>query len=343
MDSQLKQRLIGAAVLVALAVVFLPALLKGPDVKEPDAAQVPLSMPPAPGQDYETRELPLTAPEANVPAGGVLGMTPAEPEPLPQPADAVAPAAPAPASSLAPKTVRVPEELQPVDPAPTPPAEMLRAAPPSEPVAATPAAVAAGKYMVNIGSFGNIANANALVAKLRAQKLPVVADKVTLANGSAMRVRVGPYADRATAEAARLRAEEVTGSAGKVVASDAPAEAPKPSAEDKPVAAKPATKPEATKPEPVKPEAAKPTAPANAGGAGFAVQLSAPSVEADANALRDRARAQGLSAFVQPVETDSGRRYRVRVGPVADRAAAESLREEAAAKLGTKGIIVSNP
>jgi cell division septation protein DedD len=28
-----------------------------------------------------------------------------------------------------------------------------------------------------------------------------------------------------------------------------------------------------------------------------------------------------MSAFVQPVETDSGRRYRVRVGPVADRAA----------------------
>src|SRR6478609_5100909 len=73
MDSQLKQRLIGAAVLVALAVVFLPALLKGPDVKEPDAAQVPLSMPATPGEDYETRELPLNAPEANVPANGVLG------------------------------------------------------------------------------------------------------------------------------------------------------------------------------------------------------------------------------------------------------------------------------
>jgi hypothetical protein len=62
--------------------------------------------------------------------------------------------------------------------------------------------------MVNIGSFANVANANALVAKLRAQKLPVLADKVAIASGSAMRVRVGPYADRATAEAARLRAEE---------------------------------------------------------------------------------------------------------------------------------------
>jgi cell division septation protein DedD len=71
--------------------------------------------------------------------------------------------------------------------------------------------------------------------------------------------------------------------------------------------------------------------------------MSAPSVEGDANALRDKARAQGLSAFVQPVETDSGRRYRVRIGPVADRAAAHRAATRTARKLGSKGIIVGNP
>ena len=72
MDSALKQRLIGAAVLVALAMIFLPMLLQGPDVGEPDAAQVPLSMPAAPDQEFETRELPLAVPQ---PAGeaSVLG------------------------------------------------------------------------------------------------------------------------------------------------------------------------------------------------------------------------------------------------------------------------------
>jgi len=337
MDSQLKQRLIGAAVLVALAVIFLPMLLKGPDVKEPDAAQVPLSMPATPGQEYETRELPLTAPAGATPAGGVLGMTPAEPEALPAP-EAPAPAENSSVATAAPAAVAT--VAKPVAaPATTP-------AMPAEPPPAEPAAVAAGKFVVNIGSFSNLANANALVDKLRAQKLPVIADKVSLASGTAMRVRVGPYADRATAEAARLRAEEVTGTAGKVVASDA-------SAADgnlKPVATAP-TKAEAAKPETAKPEAPKPAStpaapkptPAGAPATGFAVQLSAPSVEADAIALRDRARAQGLSAFVQPVETDSGRRYRVRVGPVADRAAAQSLSEETAAKLGNKGIIVTNP
>ena len=331
MDSPLKQRLIGAAVLVALAVIFLPMLLKGPDVKEPDAAQVPLSMPATPDGEYETRELPLTAPEGSAPAGGVLGMTPAETAPLPVPSVPAAAASVATAAPAASMSVAAPA----VASVPAPAASV--AAPAAAPVEA--ARVASGKYMVNIGSFGNLANANALVAKLRAQKLPVVADKVALASGSAMRVRVGPYADRATAEAARLRAQETTGAAGKVVASDASA------AE---VAAKPAVA--APKPEAPKPEAAKPvTAPAprpaapGAAGTGFAVQLSAPSVEAEANALRDRARAQGLNAFVQPVETDSGRRYRVRVGPVADRGAAEALREEVAAKLGNKGIIVTNP
>jgi cell division septation protein DedD len=71
--------------------------------------------------------------------------------------------------------------------------------------------------------------------------------------------------------------------------------------------------------------------------------LSAPSVEAEANALRDRARGQGFYSFVQRIETDSGVRYRVRVGPVADRAAAGTLRDAVNGKLGTKGIVVANP
>jgi cell division septation protein DedD len=329
MDSPLKQRLIGAIVLVALAVIFVPMLLKGPDVKEPDAAQVPLSMPATPGEDYETRELPLAAP-GTAPAGGVLGLTPAEPEALPPPeaatpiaGNASAPAPVAPASVAKPAAATVSADAAP---------SFAEAAKPAEAEAPAPVR-AAGKFMVNIGSFSNTANANALVAKLRAKQLPVLADKVTLASGAAMRVRVGPYADRATAEAARLRAEEVTGAPGKVVASDA---APSALAEATPAPAPKPTGHVVSAPKPA-------TASASAGGVGFAVQLSAPAVEAEAMALRDKARAQGFSAFVQPVETDGGRRYRVRLGPVADRAEALALRDSAATKLGSKGIVVANP
>src|SRR3970040_3015048 len=67
-----KQRLIGARVLVALAVIFLPRLIKGPP-PESGASNVSLKLPDAPPGDYETRELPLVTP-GNAPAGGALGM-----------------------------------------------------------------------------------------------------------------------------------------------------------------------------------------------------------------------------------------------------------------------------
>ena len=75
MEPALKQRLIGATVLVALAVIFLPMLIKGP-APESGASDVPLDLPDAPQGEYETRELPLVTP-GDAPNGGVVGMDPA--------------------------------------------------------------------------------------------------------------------------------------------------------------------------------------------------------------------------------------------------------------------------
>ena len=343
MDSTLKQRLIGAAVLAALAVIFLPMLLKGPDVKEPDAAEVPLTMPATPGQEFETRELTLTEPDGAAPPGGVLGMAPAAPAAI----DAADATIPPPGEATAAADV-------PVDGAPaavaTAPAATTPAAADAKSSAAT---VGAGNYAVNVGSFSNPETANALATKLRAVNLPVTTDQIALVSGSATRLRVGPYLDRASAEAARLRAEGVTGGTANVVVLDAkstspdaqkvaatqPVAAKAPAAAVKP-AASPTTSPTASPAKSPTPASAEPAMPS---AAGFAVQLSAPSVEADALALRDRARAAGFSSFVRRIETDSGARFRVRVGPVADRSAAEALRDSANAKLGTKGIIVTNP
>jgi Uncharacterized protein conserved in bacteria len=72
-DTSLKQRLIGAIVLVALAVIFLPMLVKGP---APDSGvrDVPLKAPAAPTEgQFQTRELPLVAP-AGAAGEGALGM-----------------------------------------------------------------------------------------------------------------------------------------------------------------------------------------------------------------------------------------------------------------------------
>lgn len=331
MDSALKQRLIGAAVLVALAMIFLPMLLKGPEPTEPDAAQVPLEMPAAPDQEFETRELPLTVPAPVTSEDGVLGLDTSRPaagedpdalvtigpdgrpvggsEPVPEDTDAPADA---PQVAVDAATGEAPPQPATPEPVPAAPAPAATTPPPAAPL---PVATAGGRYMVNVGSFSNLANARALADKLRAQGLPLTSESVDVNGKPAMRLRVGPYAERAVAEAARLRVEGVAGGSATVVALEA--------------GASPASTPAAPAPRP-----------AAAADVGFAVQLGALSSEADANALRDRARAAGFVAFHQRVNTDRGAVWRVRVGPEADRAAADRLRASVIEKLGLKDAIV---
>ncbi|HDS1145897.1 MULTISPECIES: SPOR domain-containing protein [Stenotrophomonas] len=343
MDTPLKQRLIGAIVLVALAVIFLPMLVKGP-APDSGVASVPIAAPDAPADgQFETRELPLVAP-----AGGATGLQSGQAKPL---QEAAAPATP--------------------------------------PTVDTSPAVAAGNYAVTFGAYGSKADADAVIAYLQRSQLPGFAETTTISGRQAWRVRVGPYADRAQAEAARLQAVKIradvkaevitldaaTGSSAAVAATPAPAAsvptaATTPSATSNPVrseslppssptaattpAAKPAPKPEAPKPE-AKPEpkpeatASKPaTAPATpaapaASGVGFAVQLGAFGQANDANALRDKVRAAGFSAFVEQVRTEKGTLHRVRVGPVANRADAEQLKAQVAAKVGVAGMVRPHP
>ncbi|MBH1661468.1 SPOR domain-containing protein [Stenotrophomonas maltophilia] len=336
MDTPLKQRLIGAIVLVALAVIFLPMLVKGP-APDSGVANVPIAAPDAPADgQFEPRELPLVAP-----AGGATGLQTGQAKPL---QDAATPATP-----------------PTVDTSPT---------------------VAAGNYAVTFGAYGSKGDADAVIAYLKRSQLPGFSETATIGGRQAWRVRVGPYADRAQAEAARLQAVKIradvkaevitldaaTGSSAPVAAPPAPAapSASTPSAATAPSArsnpgrserlppSTPAAKPEppkpAPKPEP-KPEATAskpataPTTPAApaASGVGFAVQLGAFGQANDANALRDKVRAAGFSAFVEQVRTEKGTLHRVRVGPVANRADAEQLKAQVAAKVGVAGMVRPHP
>lgn len=345
MEPALKQRLIGAAVLVALAVIFLPMLIKGP-APESGASDVPLTLPNAPQGQFETRELPLVGP-GDAPKGGVVGMdAPADGERLPT----VDTAAEKPAAST--------DAMQ-------------------------PAAVAGGDYAVSFGSYATEADAQRVVKALQTAQLPGYQEATRNGERTLHRVRIGPYASQAEAEAARLESAKVRGDVGaKVVTLDAetnaaapalastpqPASvsapvplnpAPTATSPSKPVAlpaepAKPATASTTTKPKPVtppvvaaaKPEQAPakpaPTKPA-ASGVGFAVQLGAFGNAADATKLRDKARASGFSAFVEQVRTDKGLLNRVRIGPVVSRTEADQLKAQIAAKLGVDGIVRPHP
>lgn len=338
MEPALKQRLIGASVLVALAVIFLPMLIKGP-APESGVADVPLDLPAGPRGEYETRELPLIAPGA-APNGGALGMQGREAQP--------------------------PDVLPTVDAGAADDAAMM------------PPPTAGGDYAVSFGSYASANDAQRVVAALRASQLPGYQDTVAGSDGRTLyRVRIGPYAGRADAEAARLRAAHVRDDVGsQVVVLDAgPASetAPgQPPADDaaapassvaaagsaqpsRPAEAEPAPavrasdRASAATPAPAAPPAAAPPAAARepvapaAAGVGFAVQLGAFSKEADATKLRDRLRASGFNAFVESVRTDKGTLTRVLAGPVAARADAEQMKAQIASRLGMDGLVRSHP
>ena len=325
MDSGLKQRLIGAAVLVALAVIFLPMLVQGP-APDSGVSDVPLTMPDAPRGEYETRDLPLVTP-GGTPAGGALGM------PASQPVNDVPPAAATVASPPAAATTGAPAAAD----------------------ASFPPATAGGDYAVGFGAYATSAAADAVIASLRSSQLPAYREATSSGGKPAWRVRIGPYATRADAEAARLRAAHVRDDVGaQVVVLDADVAASA-SAAPTPVAAAPspakvlapAAPAVAKAPSPAAPTPAKAVSPPkpspSAASTGFAVQLAAFSKPADALALRDRVRAAGFSAFTESVATDKGSLTRVRVGPVVSRADAEQLQAQVKAKVGVDGIVRPHP
>lgn len=302
MEPALKQRLLGAAVLVALAVTFLPLLVMDP-APASGAADVPLDVPEAPEGDLRTVELSMTDPAS---PGSRLDAPPAAPD------------APAPAAAL------------------------------------VPAPAADGDYAVSFGAYATAADAERVVGSLRASQLAGYQEQVDRNGRSVHRVRIGPFASQADAEAARLRAAHVRDDVGARVvvldaagpATGAPVAAPAPSAPPSVRTTDPQAKPAATPappPAPVAPAPAQPPGQKAAAGVGFAVQLGAFANSVEAEKVRDRARAAGFPAFVEQVRTDSGTLSRVRIGPVADRAEADRMRIEASGKLGIDGFVRPHP
>jgi DedD protein len=181
MQQRLKQRLVGAIVLVALAVIFIPMLLQGPVERE--ATSIPMEIPQRPVVAVQPQ--PAAAPE---PADTVANpFTPATP---------VAPAAPV----EPPPAAQRPADKRPA-PATTP------APPASAPVAAgepvqtqpqTPPDLAA--WAVQVGSFGTEANALALRDSLRAKGYRAYTEAIKSSGKTYYRVRVGPTIERAEAE-----------------------------------------------------------------------------------------------------------------------------------------------
>lgn len=214
MDKALKQRLVGASVLVALAVVVLPMLLGGQPGGPQESRSIEL--PPKPAElSFETRRFPIGEQADDEPSTvqAVVAETAArddEMSPARQEGDGMTPGEPVmEPGGPAQEAVTASDQHPPANDVATPPPDeaLVTISPRNTPDVAParaepPPSRPDGRYLVQVASFSSTANANRLTALLKDNGLPVVSDTVDTAAGRLHRVRVGPYSDRDTAAAA---------------------------------------------------------------------------------------------------------------------------------------------
>jgi len=313
MEPALKTRLLGAAVLIALAIIFVPMFFSGGPSKNTGEQSVSLKIPDQPDAQLKTTTLTLGADSASANAGGKDPDRVATVD-----ADAGKPLEPAPAASnvaVAPShAAPAISEQKPVAPAANLASAGPKTAPAPQPVSSNPGVAANAVYSLNLGIYAERGNADKLIAKLVKQGLAAHSENAAINGKPATRVVVGPYPDRAAAEAARLKLKSTApGVPIALIAGNTDQIA------DAPASALPAT---------------------HAGG--WAVQLGAFGSEADANKLRDRLRDLGFDGYVDDVPSGKGGKlWRVRAGPVNERATAEQLKAQIADKMKISGIIVT--
>ena len=176
MERALKERIIGAIVLVRFVVLVVPIFLDGPPGDGEMISEAVL-LPGQEGHDTKTvvlergRSEPIPLANDTQQAADTKEVTLAEPaaeKPTPKPAP------------------------RPVEDEPT---EKPAVA------AAQPAASTTGMWAVQLGSFSNKQNAEKLAADLRKQGYAAFLSQLKTSSGQLHRVRIGPQKDRESAEA----------------------------------------------------------------------------------------------------------------------------------------------
>ena len=338
----MKTRLLGAAVLIALAVIFVPMFFSGSPPAPGSDQSVSLAIPPAPDRDLQTRTMNLNPGAAASTSGAVAVATSAA---APASGDRIATVSidsnrprdveldPQAGQKPKPTTVTIGSGASPTQPVIVPrgagaaseqtpaakPTGKLAVAvvAPAKPTAAeatpTNAVAGHGSYTLNLSAYASAAGAANLQHRVRALGYPVTAHTITQAGKPRTLVIAGPFETRIAAEAARLKITQSIPGVPARLEQDA-------SVDHAPAAAASTGKP-----------------------GGWAVQLAAMSSQADANALRDKLRAAGFDGFVDSVQSGGKKLWRVRAGPQTQRADAERIHDQIKTKLGINGNVVSVP
>lgn len=342
MDDVLKQRLVGAAVLIALAVIFVPMLFDRSDDPMLERT-LDSGMPESPLADREVRRIPLNptaSRQATSDEEPATDEVPAEvmptPEPqveptrerlaLTEPAEQASDPAdelsePSPQSSTAQtSTAQTSESSTANDAGPADTAAPVTGPAVSDDADASPqssqdsvadatdATDWAAGWRVQVASFGVEATAEEIAQSLRAMDQGVRIDRPVRGESVLYRIQTGPYLTREAAEQAMAMITESIAGVSPVVRA------------------------------PERDEGrASDVAP------GFAVQVGSFTSQANAERLEQRLRAQGFETFLVVEPVGSRTIWRVRVGTVPTREAAQALLSDIQERAGVEGLLVSHP
>jgi DedD protein len=178
MERRVKERLIGASILVVLIVLVVPELLSGPKPVRPPPSLAAAATEPLRNVtvDLATSKAPTTSELEPAPT--------AAPAPAPAPTSAQVPAPNAEQTASAGPTEGTPPNV-------TPAVETSQASPISAPRAS---------WAVQLGSFASRSNADNLTHQLKAQGFSAYILIGGSGSAARYRVRIGPLADRESAE-----------------------------------------------------------------------------------------------------------------------------------------------
>jgi DedD protein len=186
MERRLKERLIGAAVLVMLAVILIPMILD--DSSERDIAITKTNIPARPKDDFNSRIVPLKesdltpVPEKTTPKADTEPLL----DVLPEPAVAIEHSEPKPKPKPEPEKEKETKSAQIVE-------------------KAVSNNMGVTAWVVQLGSFSSEENAKVLNEKLRKSGYPAFVEPVKRGTTTAFRVRVGPEILRSDAESLKQK------------------------------------------------------------------------------------------------------------------------------------------
>ncbi|HHJ1206808.1 cell division protein DedD [Proteus mirabilis] len=207
MASKFQNRLVGAVVLVAVGVIFLPTLFDG-DKKynEDQFASIPLVPKPGDEQDIESiapieqTTTPSTPSEGASEAMISEAVTGVEQPQVSTPEVSEPQVAPSTPVVEPPKVVNPP-----VEPSTTPP-----------PAVSETTAPKGEAWVVQLGALKNAAKVEEIIAKMHLSGYPVYTVPARPVSGKVTRIYIGPNASKAELQAMLPRLKELTGLQGEV-------------------------------------------------------------------------------------------------------------------------------